>query len=47
MPEVGTKLVILAVTDIEYSAGWWIWPQKVIWAGVETMLRAASAVDCT
>ena len=37
MPVVGTKPVILAVAESEYSAGKWIWPQKVICAAVATM----------
>jgi hypothetical protein len=41
------KLVIFAVEDIEYSAGRWIWPQKVTRTSVAMMLRAASVAFCT
>jgi hypothetical protein len=41
------KLVIFAVDDIEYSAGRWMWPQKVTCALVATRLRAASGVFWT
>ena len=41
------KLVIFAVGDIEYSAGRWMWPQKLTRASVDMMLRAASVAFWT
>src|SRR5438128_2435678 len=46
-PLVGVKAVIFPVADREYNAGLWMCPQKVTWADVALMLRAASAASTT